>query len=648
MARSPTRSQSGSTDDYLRAFGELAQKIRSGQSFSGRERNCAFLNTGDGRFADVSAVTGLDFDDDARGLATSDLDGDGDADIVLSNRTAPVVRVLRNDMPLASTNRLVVQLAGTSCNRDAIGARVSVQVGGRLASQTVVAGDGFLSQSGKALIFGLGAEQVVKRVLVSWPGGGGKEEEFSGVGVNGVWKLVQGAGRAVPLERSVLAAVTAAPTVVPPAGEAVRIRLFQPLPVPTGLVYRDLGGREQPLAAAWSQGPVLINLWATWCAPCAAELQEFASLQPDLRLLPLSVEQLSDDPPAPTPEAVHAFLAARGLSDHGGWATRENIAAFDQLVRDAVYHHLQMPLPASFLVTQEGRVAVIYKGRTTAAQVRQDLATLNAGTAQSMAAAVPFPGRWARATTFASHPAAVARAFLEVGEPLEAESHLKKFIASQPDPATEQSRRQRVEVMTLLAETSRLRSAWVAAEQCAREALQYQPAHILAVFELAQAQAAQSHIDQALATLRPLCQAGPARLDALDLSADVQLAAGRSAAAAVDWRAALSLNPKFIPALHKLATLLAGSVEASLRQPEEALRLATFLLSAPGARQQPVFLASGAAAYAACGRFPEAVALQTDAVRRLGGAGQAAAFAVQLRNLQAYRDGRPPSEAQRP
>ncbi len=648
MARSPTRSQSGSTDDYLRAFGELAQKIRGGQSFSGRERNCAFLNTGDGRFADVSAVTGLDFDDDARGLATSDLDGDGDADIVLSNRTAPVVRVLRNDMALASTNRLVVQLAGTSCNRDAIGARVSVQVGGRRASQTVVAGDGFLSQSGKALIFGLGAEQVVERVLVRWPGGGGKEEEFSGVGVNRVWKLVQGAGRAVPVERPVLAAVTAAPTVVPPAGEAVRIRLFQPLPVPTGLVYRDLSGREQPLAAAWSQGPVLINLWATWCAPCAAELQELASLQSDLRLLPLSVEQLSDDPPAPSAEAVHAFLAARGLADHGGWATRENIAAFDQLVRDAVYHHLQMPLPASFLVTQEGRVAVIYKGRTTAAQVRRDLATLNAGTAQSMAAAVPFPGRWARATTFASHPAAVARAFLEAGEPLEAESHLKKFIASQADPATEQSRRQRVEVMTLLAETSRLRSAWVAAEQCAREALQYQPTHIPAVFELAQAQAAQSHIDQALATLRPLCQAGPARLDALDLSADVQLAAGRPAAAAADWRAALSLNPKFIPALHKLATLLTGSVEASLRQPEEALRLATFLLSAPGARQQPVFLASGAAAYAACGRFPEAVALQTDAVRRLGGAGQAAAFAIQLRNLQAYRDGQLPSSVQRP
>jgi spermidine synthase len=188
----------------------------------------------------------------------------------------------------------------------------------------------------------------------------------------------------------------------------------------------------------------------------------------------------------------------------------------------------------------------------------------------------------------------------------------------------------------------------VAAEQCAREALQYQPAHIPAVFELAQAQAAQSHIDQALATLRPLCQSGPARLDALDLSADVQLAAGRPTGAAEDWRAALSLNPKFIPALHKLATLLAGSVEPSLHQPEEALRLATFLLSAPGARQQPVFLASGAAAYAACGRFPEAVALQTDAVRRLGGAGQAAAFAVQLRNLQAYRDGRPPSEAQRP
>ena len=45
----------------------LNQMLDAGVSWSGRERNCCFLNTGSPRFANVSAVTGLDFLDDGGG-----------------------------------------------------------------------------------------------------------------------------------------------------------------------------------------------------------------------------------------------------------------------------------------------------------------------------------------------------------------------------------------------------------------------------------------------------------------------------------------------------------------------------------------------------------------------------------------------------
>ncbi|MFN0127378.1 MAG: ASPIC/UnbV domain-containing protein [Verrucomicrobiales bacterium] len=634
MARSPVARGAAAPDAYLRAFDELAGKIRDGQSFSGRERNCVFLNTGGPRFADVSAVTGLDVDDDARGLAVTDLDGDGDADVVMSNRTAPLVRVWRNDAPPASAGYLTVRLAGVNGARDAIGARVEVRAGGRRLVQSLVAGDSFLSQSGKALLFGLGAAESIERVSVRWPGG--QEEVFDGVGRNGSWVLTQGSGRARSFTPPPMPPVAVAPAVVPAATEEARIRLSQPLPVPPSLSYQDLEGRTRPLADAWRDGPVLVNLWATWCAPCAAELADFAALEGRVALLPLSIEALADDAPAPSAAVVRSFLRDRGVTADGGWATAEMVDALDRLVRDAVYHHRRLPLPASFLIAKGGRLAVVYKGRTTADQVLRDAATLQAGPDVALREAVPFPGAWARATAFATHPVAVARTFLDSSEPGEAKGYLESWLAAQPAPTTDRARRQFADVHTVLAETVRPADP-AAAEASAREALRHHPGHIPAAFELALALAAQGRTTEGLAVLQPLTTTGPARLDALDLAADLALAAGRHAEAAAGWRAALALNPRFIPALHKLASLLATATDPAVRQPAEAMRLAEFLLGAPNARQNPEFLAAAAAAHAAAGRFTEAVRLQSDALRRFGAAGDAAAVDGHARRLQAYR-----------
>ena len=94
MAPSPTEKKDAeAVRDYSAAWTAIMRLARAGSSWSGRERHCAFLNCGDveqgARFANVSAVSGLDFPDDGRALAVTDWDGDGDLDLWARNRNAP-------------------------------------------------------------------------------------------------------------------------------------------------------------------------------------------------------------------------------------------------------------------------------------------------------------------------------------------------------------------------------------------------------------------------------------------------------------------------------------------------------------------------------------------------------------------------------
>jgi len=76
-------------------------------------------------------------------------------------------------------------------------------------------------------------------------------------------------------------------------GEMARLYVMDAPPPMTTRALRDAAGNETTLAAY--QGEVVVlNLWATWCAPCMEEMPSLAQLQYNfegrIRVVPISVD----------------------------------------------------------------------------------------------------------------------------------------------------------------------------------------------------------------------------------------------------------------------------------------------------------------------------------------------------------------------
>ena len=155
------------------------------------QRNHLFENRG-GAFVEVGAAAGpgLAVEKSSRGAAFGDLDNDGDLDIVVVN-IDDTPTLLRNDGGNRH-NYLMVRLLAAGGNTDAIGARVTVAVGGAVQMREVRAGTGYLSQDDLRLHFGLGEATAADYLVVRWPDG--VEERIDGVAGNRLLTIRRGAG----------------------------------------------------------------------------------------------------------------------------------------------------------------------------------------------------------------------------------------------------------------------------------------------------------------------------------------------------------------------------------------------------------------------------------------------------------------------
>ena len=391
-------------DSYAAGWSALSKSLRRGFSWSGNERNCAFLNLGEGaaRFADVSAVSGLDLDHDARAAISIDWDHDGDLDLWLASRSAPRLRLLSNE--LTQRPSIALRPVGTRSNRDGVGARVELTLGGeqeRKLARVRRAGDGILAQGGAWLFFGIG-EREIASCTVTWPGG--EREAFTGLRPGARLDLVEGTGRARRSagagagERTLVAKPLQAQAQTKASG-GTRVVLRSPRPIPTLTLETTGGERARFLGPGHGTGTdrsLLLVLWADWCAPCIAELQDLARHARDLRAAGVDVVAISVDQADGRDRAVKR-LEQLEWPFASGFATPEAISTLDVLAGSILDTEERLSLPSSFLIQPSGELVALYRGPAYAARVAIDAGALvDLDPAERLKAATPLPGRWAR------------------------------------------------------------------------------------------------------------------------------------------------------------------------------------------------------------------------------------------------------------
>ena len=579
MSQSPESAiEKNSRESYLSAFDELATLIRNGGSFSGRERHCAFLNRGDGKFSDVSGLTGFGLAEDGRGLGLTDWDGDGDIDVWFSNRTAPRIKLLENTVPAESNRWVSFLLEGDPASgvvRDGIGARVEMLLSdGSRRVKTLHAGEGFMSQSSKWLHFGLGSELEIETVQVVWKKG--EVEGFDAVVPKRRWHLKQGAGIATAASVRKSVKIEGKSLSLPEPISQARIRLSQPVQIPD-LNYQDYQGRSHRLREQSANQKILINLWATWCQPCLAELKEFEAQKEELAkvgvtVVALNVDHLGEDETADTGKQ---FLEKLGFSGLSGIASPELVASLDSAILKSIYRHHDMPVPISFLIDRGGWLSVIYKGTVDIKQILDDQTTLGKGSDIARKSAIPFPGIWAE-KRFVMNPVSYASTYLEGRYFEDARRVLDEFLRESLVPPVQ------------------LRNA-----ESRGKAMQ-----LAEVFYL---------------------------------RGEIERIAMNLAKARGHYETSLKYSAKQVPVLNQLIWMLATTKDARVRNGSDAAGYADFMMKAPRASESPSLLGTAAAAYAAAGRFDEAVTLSQKAIAIAGAKGQESVVQTHQTRLKQYQ-----------
>jgi thiol-disulfide isomerase/thioredoxin len=133
------------------------------------------------------------------------------------------------------------------------------------------------------------------------------------------------------------------------------------------LSFPDVAGREQPLSQ-WRGQVLVLNFWASWCAPCREEMPDFSALRAQTRPKGVEFVGIAID----NPDNVSQFL-------------RQQPVNYPILIGGGAGHSLARQLgnpsgslPYTIVLDRDGNVVLSHLGRLPRATLESTLRKIGA------------------------------------------------------------------------------------------------------------------------------------------------------------------------------------------------------------------------------------------------------------------------------
>lgn len=336
---------------------------------SGHERDHLFISDQAKQFYEVSAISGLDHDNDGRVASAIDYDLDGWIDFAMVAANAPFLQLYRNRIGEIGGEKaarfVAVRFVGGNRSaaasqlapRDGYGAKAILDLGdGMKLTREHRCGDGFAAQHSNTLLIGIGARDGVASLRVVWPNGAAQELRDVRAGeLITAFEDPQAAPDGASFHREAYPGERSGPRV---AGDGARaVAAATPgLMLAANPAVRNAGRLK------------VVTTMATWCAACKGELPQLATLRAAFGADEVAMFGVPVDPKDSAQKLSEYAQKYQPAYDLLTGLRPEEVASVQGALKEALKIEA---LPSTLILDAEGRVLEATTGLPTISTLRR-------------------------------------------------------------------------------------------------------------------------------------------------------------------------------------------------------------------------------------------------------------------------------------